>query len=54
MHAGMMELADMRDLGSRALRRAGPSPALRTIVNWSPSTYDNQNLIGDGMGNGSP
>ena len=44
----------MRDLGSRALRRAGPSPALRTIVNWSPSTYDNQNLIGDGMGNGSP
>ena len=31
MHAGMMELADMRDLGSRAGRRAGSTPVTRTI-----------------------
>ena len=31
MHAGMMELADMRDLGSRAERRAGSTPVTRTI-----------------------
>ena len=30
MHAGMMELADMRDLGSRAERRAGSTPVTRT------------------------
>ena len=29
-HAGMMELADMRDLGSRAERRAGSTPVTRT------------------------
>ena len=29
--AGMMELADMRDLGSRAERRAGSTPVTRTF-----------------------
>ena len=29
-YAGMMELADMRDLGSRAERRAGSTPVTRT------------------------
>ena len=31
-HAGMMELADMRDLGSRAAMRWGSSPHARTSV----------------------
>ena len=42
----MMELADMRDLGSRAERRRGSSPLIRT-------THDNANTvipIGDGFG----
>ena len=30
IYAGMMELADMRDLGSRAERRAGSTPVTRT------------------------
>ena len=30
LFAGMMELADMRDLGSRAERRAGSTPVTRT------------------------
>ena len=30
LYAGMMELADMRDLGSRAERRAGSTPVTRT------------------------
>ncbi len=34
-NAGMMELADMRDLGSRAFRRWGSSPHARTIMNES-------------------
>ena len=29
-YAGMMELADMRDLGSRVVRRAGSTPVTRT------------------------
>lgn len=32
---------------------AGSNPTRRAIVYWSPSTYDNQNCIGDGIGNGS-
>ena len=32
----------------------GSNPRQVVIVYWSPSTYDNQNCIGDGMGNGSP
>ena len=30
--AGMMELADMRDLGSRAAMRWGSSPHARTMI----------------------
>ena len=30
IYAGMMELVDMRDLGSRAFRRWGSSPHART------------------------
>ena len=32
LFAGMMELADMRDLGSRAERRAGSTPVTRTMI----------------------
>ena len=31
-YAGMMELVDMRDLGSRAVMRWGSSPHARTIT----------------------
>ena len=42
----MMELADMRDLGSRAERRAGSTPVTR------PNQYNPNQifLIGDGFG----
>ena len=32
IYAGMMELVDMRDLGSRAVMRWGSSPHARTIT----------------------
>lgn len=32
----------------------GSNPRQVTIVYWSPSTYDNQNYLGDGTGDGSP
>ena len=38
-HAGMMELVDMRDLGSRVERRWGSSPHARTKkpeAKWTP------------------
>ena len=31
-HAGMVKLADTRDLGSRAVRRVGSSPTTRTTT----------------------
>ena len=34
-YAPVMELVDMRDLGSRAAMRAGSSPFRRTINRWN-------------------
>ena len=34
IYAGMMELVDMRDLGSRAATRWGSSPHTRTKISW--------------------
>ena len=42
-NAGMMELVDMRDLGSRAVMRWGSSPHARTKIN-NPSQYSSMNI----------
>ena len=41
----MMELADMRDLGSRAERRAGSTPVTRTITEPTVDTIIDCRLV---------